>query len=106
MSDPTESVQAPLFNSLDNIFLAFYTTEMCLKILAKGFFIGENAYLRDAWNDLDFTIVSTGLLSKVLTSSKLNLTGLRSFRILRPLKTITKIKGLKKIVVTLLSSIT
>ena len=79
---------------------------MSLKIIAKGFIFGKNSYLKDPWNDLDFTIVSTGLLSKVLTSSKLNLTGLRSFRVLRPLKTITNIKGLKKLVVTLLSSIT
>mmetsp|Transcript_9967 Transcript_9967/g.9891 ORF Transcript_9967/g.9891 Transcript_9967/m.9891 type:complete len:134 (+) Transcript_9967:786-1187(+) len=41
-----------------------------------------------------------------MSGTKLNLGGLRSFRVLRPLKTITNIEGLKKLVVALLSSVT
>ncbi len=85
--------------------MAFYTFEMTLKILGMGFILGKNAYLRDPWNVLDFTIVTTGLLSLVMAGSKLNLSGMRSFRVLRPLKTITNIEGLKKLVVALLSSV-
>lgn len=85
--------------------MAFYTFEMTLKILGMGFILNKGAYLRDPWNVLDFTIVSTGLLSLVLSGSKLNLSGMRSFRVLRPLKTITNIEGLKKLVVALLSSV-
>jgi len=85
--------------------MAFYTFEMVLKILGMGFILNKGAYLRDPWNVLDFTIVSTGLLSLFMSGSKLNLSGMRSFRVLRPLKTITNIEGLKKLVVALLSSV-
>ncbi len=105
IDDPTSSEQPPLLQVIDNIFMAFYTFEMVLKILGMGFILNKGAYLRDPWNVLDFTIVSTGLLSLFMSGSKLNLSGMRSFRVLRPLKTITNIEGLKKLVVALLSSV-
>jgi hypothetical protein len=85
--------------------MAFYTAEMVLKIIGMGLFFKKGAYLKDAWNVLDFVIVMTGLLSLFMAGSKLNLSGMRSFRVLRPLKTITNIEGLKKLVVALLSSV-
>ena len=91
--------------ALDTFFLIFYTSEMCLKIIGLGFVLNKGAYLRDPWNVLDFTIVSTGLLSLVLSGSKINLSGMRSFRVLRPLKSITNIPGLKKLVVALMYSV-
>jgi hypothetical protein len=85
--------------------MGFYTAEMVLKILGMGFILNKGAYLRDAWNALDFVIVMTGLLSLFMAGSKLNLSGMRSFRVLRPLKTITNIEGLKKLVVALMTSV-
>jgi hypothetical protein len=103
--DPTTASQPAFLNVIDNVFMAFYTFEMTIKIIGMGFILNKGAYLRDPWNVLDFTIVSTGLLSLVMAGSKLNLSGMRSFRVLRPLKTITNIEGLKKLVVALLSSV-
>jgi hypothetical protein len=84
--------------------LVFYTTEMILKIIGMGFFMGKSSYLRSPWNILDFVIVNTGLLQIFLSGTKINLSGLRAFRILRPLKTISGIEGLKIIVTALISS--
>ena len=53
---------------LDNIFLVLYTIEMVLKILGMNFIFGPNAYLKDAWNILDFTIVSSGYLTLMTDS--------------------------------------
>jgi len=40
-----------------------YTFEMILKIIAMGFFMETNSYLRDTWNILDFIVVMCGWLS-------------------------------------------
>lgn len=42
------------------LFLAAFTIEMSLKIVAYGFVIGPGTYLRDHWNQLDFLIVVSG----------------------------------------------
>ena len=78
---------------------------MVLKILGLGFIFNKGAYLRDAWNILDFTIVMTGYLSLLLQGGSVNLSGLRAFRVLRPLKSISSIAGLKVIVSALLASL-
>jgi len=68
---------------------------MILKIVAYGFIMTKNTYLRDYWNILDFIIVISGSLATVTISSIANLTSLRSLRVLRPLKTLSSIKSLK-----------
>lgn len=41
-------------------FVAAYAFEMAIKVVAMGFCIGENAYLKDYWHWLDFTVVVLG----------------------------------------------
>ena len=41
-------------------FLFIFTGECLMKIIAQGFIQHQNAYLRNAWNILDFTIVMIG----------------------------------------------
>ena len=43
-------------------FLFIFTGECMMKIIAQGFIRHQNAYLRNAWNILDFTIVMIGLV--------------------------------------------
>lgn len=76
---------------------------MSIKIIALGFIFNKGSYLRDPWNILDFFIVVTSLLPYVMTMS-FNVSALRAIRVLRPLKTITKVKALKMIVKTLFLS--
>lgn len=69
---------------------------MCLKIIGMGFILNKGAYIRDAWNLLDFIIVVSSLLPLLLGgSSSINLSVLRSLRVLRPLRTISSIRKLK-----------
>lgn len=42
------------------VFLAIFTLEAILKIIAYGFFFHSGAYLRNGWNILDFVIVVVG----------------------------------------------
>jgi hypothetical protein len=69
---------------------------MLLKIAGLGFVIKRGSYIRDAWNILDFVIVISGFASIILASnstgkSKTNISALRTFRVLRPLRTISGI---------------
>lgn len=63
----------------------------------------ENTYLRDGWNILDITVVLTAWLARIPGMPKIS--ALRSFRVLRPLKTISKLKGVKLLVNCILRSL-
>lgn len=93
------------FNLTDYIFLILYSIEMILKILGLGFIFPKNSYLRDSWNILDFIIVISGYIPFIFTSSVVDLKVLRSFRVIRPLRTISGIEGLRVLVSALLSAI-
>ena len=71
---------------------------MALKIIGYGFLFNKGAYLRDTWNILDFIIVVSGYISLILSGGGVNLSVLRSFRVIRPLRTISSIEGLRVIV--------
>jgi hypothetical protein len=104
LDDPTTNEDNN--ENVEESLLIFYTIEMCLKIIGLGFILNKGAYLRDAWNILDFIIVSSGYLPYVLaTDSGINLNSLRSFRVLRPLRTISTIKSLRKILTALFSAV-
>lgn len=77
------------FEDIDNIFLYIYTAECALKIGGNGFILNKGSYLRDAWNILDFIIVLSGWAETVF--STVNLSALRTLRILRPLRSISSI---------------
>ena len=68
-----------------------------------GFILGSNAYLSDAWNWLDFTVVVTSLLGEL--PSMQNMSGLRTFRLFRPLRSLTTMPSMKLLIGTLLSSV-
>lgn len=91
-------------NTIDNAFTAIYTVEMVVKIMAFGLLFNKKAYLRDLWNILDFVIVVTSLLPMVLNMG-FSVKALRAIRVLRPLKTITRIRALKRIIQTLFLSL-
>ncbi|XP_068681874.1 sodium channel protein 1 brain-like isoform X2 [Montipora foliosa] len=95
MSNPPEEAEY--------VFAAIYTAEMFLKIIGRGFALHKYAYLRNAWNWLDFLVVILGYIT--MLPGVENLSGIRTFRVLRALRTISAVKGLKAMVNTLLKSI-
>ncbi|KAG1655572.1 hypothetical protein FOA52_009074 [Chlamydomonas sp. UWO 241] len=84
------------------VFIGLFTVECVTKVLALGFVFGQYTYLRNGWNILDFLVVIMGFLE---LSPIGNYTFIRSFRALRPLRSITKIKALKDIVSALIGSL-
>lgn len=107
LEDPTTDHQEPYIEKSESIFLYAYTLELVLKVLGMGLIMNRGSYLRDPWNILDLVIVISGYIPLIFpqNSSGVNLSGLRSLRVLRPLKTVTAIKKLRSLVVTIFNSI-
>ena len=85
-----------------------FTVELVLNVISQGFFFsGKHSYIRDPWNILDFLIVVSALLDLSLRD-KVDiqfLKSLRTIRLLRPLRLITRNQGLKVAIASLLKSI-
>ncbi|XP_019621206.1 PREDICTED: sodium channel protein type 4 subunit alpha B-like isoform X5 [Branchiostoma belcheri] len=85
------------------IFNGIYTIEMLVKLSARGYVLQHFTYLRDPWNWLDFAVVVLAYITMFVDLG--NLSVLRTFRVLRALKTISVVPGLKTIVNALIQSV-
>ena len=74
------------------IFTTVYTFESCLKVIARGFIKTPFTYLRDPWNWLDFVVITLAYMTMFIKELG-NLSALRTFRVLRALKTVAIIPG-------------
>ncbi|XP_051983671.1 sodium channel protein type 4 subunit alpha-like [Xyrauchen texanus] len=88
---------------LEYTFTGIYTFESLIKILARGFCIEPFTFLRDPWNWLDFSVIVMAYVTEFVDLG--NVSALRTFRVLRALKTISVIPGLKTIVGALIQSV-
>ena len=50
------------FDTCRIVFLAIYSVEMVIKVIAKGFILNNYTYLRNPWNWLDFIVILSGML--------------------------------------------
>lgn len=90
----------------DYVFGLVFLLELLLKVLAFGFlWEGENTYLSDKWNVLDFVCVVAWIVGQLQIGGMPSLTYFRSFRLLRPLKSLSKFPGLRAIISTFLAAI-
>uniref|UniRef100_A0A8D2J014 Uncharacterized protein n=1 Tax=Varanus komodoensis TaxID=61221 RepID=A0A8D2J014_VARKO len=89
--------------AVEYTFTGIYTFESLIKIFARGFCIGSFTFLRDPWNWLDFLVISFAYITEFVNLG--NVSALRTFRVLRALKTISVIPGLKTIVGALIQSV-
>lgn len=86
---------------------ALFICEMFTKIFAFGFiFCGKQSYIRDAWNILDFIIVLSATISVVFININLGfIKSLRVMRVLRPLRLLSRHRGLKLAISALFNSL-
>uniref|UniRef100_A0A672VBS4 Sodium channel protein n=1 Tax=Strigops habroptila TaxID=2489341 RepID=A0A672VBS4_STRHB len=89
--------------NVEYTFTGIYTFEFLVKILARGFCVNDFTCLRDPWNWLDFVVISFAYITEFVNLG--NVSALRTFRVLRTLKTISVIPGLKTIVGALIQSV-
>ena len=60
--DPPGTPKAAFIDTCEWVFLAIFTVELLAKVLAYGLYSHKHAYLRDAWCQLDFVVVSLAWL--------------------------------------------
>ncbi|KAH8045503.1 hypothetical protein JL722_14192 [Aureococcus anophagefferens] len=85
-------------------FTALFLVEFVLKVFAMGFAGEEGAYLSDNWNLVDFVVVLRPSSNSCRSAAARGLGALRAMRLLRPLRTLTRVPGLKKLVEGILSA--
>ncbi|KAK1875954.1 Sodium channel protein type 4 subunit alpha B [Dissostichus eleginoides] len=88
-------------STVERVFMAIFTFEAVVKVVARGLCAGRFTFLRDGWNWLDVLVICTGYLTQVVN--------VRIFTVLssvaRVLKIIPVIPGLKKTVGDLVQSV-
>ena len=75
-----------------------------------GFINGRNAYLKDAWNWLDFFVVTSTLVQEAMKiinpgAKESAFAAFRAIRLLRPLRLLGRIQSLKVMITTLIGSV-
>ena len=61
------------------------------KVIARGFILNKFTYLRDPWNWLDFIVVALAYVTMMTDIG--NVSGLRTFRVLRAFKSLSIVPG-------------
>ena len=93
-------------NAKSDIYLTIiFTVEMCVKVVAMGFVGERGTYLDDNWNVLDFIVVITAWIPILKLDLGFNLGVIRTFRVLRPLKSVNSLPELQKIIISMLKAI-
>uniref|UniRef100_A0A669QLN2 Voltage-dependent L-type calcium channel subunit alpha n=1 Tax=Phasianus colchicus TaxID=9054 RepID=A0A669QLN2_PHACC len=106
MPEDDTNVANSSLEKLEYAFLIFFAIEAMLKIIAYGFLFHTDAYLRNGWNVLDFSIVSLGLVTMTLEQINakegslggkggFDVKALRAFRVLRPLRLVSGVPSLQ-----------
>ena len=100
--DPCCTPKEDFINLCEWIYLYIFTFELMVKIVAYGFLLHPGAYLRDAWCQLDFVVVSLAWLP-ILFPSMGNYSVIRSVRALRPLRALKRVPGMPVLVASIMS---
>ncbi|XP_021232887.1 voltage-dependent L-type calcium channel subunit alpha-1S isoform X1 [Numida meleagris] len=103
MPEDDTNVANSSLEKFEYAFLIFFAIEAMLKIIAYGFLFHTDAYLRNGWNVLDFSIVSLGLVTMTLEQINakeggkggFDVKALRAFRVLRPLRLVSGVPSLQ-----------
>ena len=102
--DPPGTAKASFIDACEWAYLFIFTFEMFSKIIAYGFLFSEHAYLKDAWCQLDFIVVSLAWLPIVFPEIG-NYSVIRSVRALRPLRALKRMPGMPVLINSLLTAL-
>lgn len=91
-------------------FMGIFSLECVLKVVASGFILHKNSYLRSGWNILDFIVVVSGVVTMMPfaptqhsgEAQGVDLRTLRAVRVLRPLKLVSGIPSLQVVLKSIL----
>ncbi|XP_048587004.1 voltage-dependent calcium channel type A subunit alpha-1-like isoform X2 [Nematostella vectensis] len=88
----------------DCVFTAIFAFEVVVKVVDLGLILHKGAYLRNTWNIIDAIVVICNIASLVLSKNDVHaglaaswIKALRVVRVLRPFKSVHKIKKLQAV---------
>lgn len=91
---------------VDTALTVFFLIEVVLKVVAFGFIMDDDSYLRSNWNIMDLVITGMALFTWIGHGTKWkSVKTLRPFRALRPLRVISLNSGLKLVANSLIVSV-
>ncbi|XP_045542525.1 voltage-dependent calcium channel type A subunit alpha-1 isoform X19 [Papilio machaon] len=100
-----KTILAQNLEKTEAYFLGIFCVEASLKILALGFVLHRGSYLRNIWNIMDFFVVVTGSMTIFAEYNvDVDLRMLRSFRVLRPLKLVSRIPSLQVVLKSIIKA--
>ena len=102
--DPPGTRKQLIITTLDPIFLYIFTFELATKMIAYGVFAHRHSYLRDAWCQLDFLVVSFAWLP-VLVPGANQFGAVRAIRAVRPLRALKRVPGMPVLVGSILKAV-
>ena len=88
---------------IDYVVTTLFIFECLVKVIAMGFVFGRGTYIKDGWNKLDFLVVVNGLMFLTGLGDKQG--AVRTVRLLRPLRSINKVEGLRIQVNSIIASL-
>lgn len=96
----SESDLKAFLSHCDRTFIGIFTVECVLKVVHFGLVLGPKAYMKNGWNLLDFFIVAVSWISLIP-----ELSALRTLRVLRPLRLVSRSSGMRLIMTSLFKSL-
>jgi len=102
--DPCCTNKAAFIGVMEWIYLYIFTFELVSKIFAYGFLFQEGTYLRDAWCQLDFIVVSLAWLPILFPETFGNTSAIRSVRALRPLRALKRVPGMPQMISAIMAA--
>lgn len=97
--------QRELINYSEIMFTLIFIFEFLVKSLGMGLVLEKCTYLRDGWNIIDFIVVITSIISFSPGMFNLSVSAIRTTRILRPLRSINYIEGIRILIGSMLESL-
>ena len=89
------------FDVLQTILYFIFLAEFVAKVIGYGFFSTPDAYIKDPWNKLDFTVI----IGSTITILGGNAGPIRLLRCLRPLRIVARNEGMRVIITAVVNSL-
>ena len=89
-----------MMNAIDLLTTCIFTGEVVIRSIALGFASGQNSYLKDPWNVMDFTLVLTAWCSDIIyqdTNAPIKPTIFRCLRVMRPVRNMPFFAGMRAV---------
>lgn len=102
--DPHPTWKSDFIDVCEWVYLYIFTFELLAKMFSYGLIMHEHSYLRDAWCQLDFVVVTLAWIP-ILFPSFGNYSVIRSIRALRPLRALKRVPGMPVLVASILAAL-